>query len=141
MAARIRYEEVAQGEELKPWSYRVTREDLVAYASASGDQNPIHQDDAFAKSVGLPDVIAHGMHTMARIGQFVTDWLGDPGAVVRFKARFSAMVVVPKNGGSQVTVSGTITDKLDGKRARIELVAQTEDTGTAAKAEAEVQLI
>lgn len=141
MAARIRYDEVSEGEELKPWSYRVRREDLVAYAKASGDANPIHQDEEFAKKVGLPDVIAHGMHTMARIGQYVTDWLGDPGAVVRLKTRFSAMVVVPAAGGKEVTVEGKITKKLEDKRVVMELTASTEDTGTVGLAEAEVRLI
>jgi acyl dehydratase len=115
--------DVNVGDELKAWEYRVVREDLVKYAAASGDANPIHQDENFAKQVGLPDVIAHGMHSMAKIGQFVTDWLGDPAAVENFKTRFTAMVVVPAEGGASVTVSGKVAEKLDGNRARIELQA------------------
>ena len=68
---------------------------LVAYANASGDQNPIHQDEAFARSVGLPDVIAHGMWTMGASATVVTDWAGDAGRVVEFGTRFTKPVVVP----------------------------------------------
>lgn len=139
MTVRVKFTEVAEGEVLKPWSYHVAREDLVAYANASGDGNPIHQNEEFAKSVGLPDVIAHGMQTMARVGQFVTDWAGDPGAVKRFKTRFSAMVVVPKDKGNDVTVSGKVVKKIEGNRVLVELVAEA-DGVPAAMAEAEVEL-
>src|SRR5690242_21446692 len=77
----------------------VARETLVAYANASGDQNPIHQDEAFATSVGLPDVIAHGMFTMGAAGSVVEEWAGDGGRVVEFGTRFTKPVVVPKSGG------------------------------------------
>lgn len=117
--------DIQVGEQLKAWEYRVVREDLVRYANASGDANPIHQDEGFAKQVGLPDVIAHGMHTMGKIGQFVTDWAGDPAAVERFQTRFTAMVVVPKDGGASVAVSGTVVEKLDGGRVRLELSAES----------------
>lgn len=138
MTAKVRAADVSVGEELKPWRYQVTREDLVAYASASGDQNPIHQDEAFAKQVGLPDVISHGMLTMAKIGQYVTDWVGDPAAVVRLKTRFTQMVVVPKDAGNTVTISGKIA-KLDGNRALLELSGAVGDLNVGA-AEAEVEL-
>jgi acyl dehydratase len=138
MTAKVRSADVAEGEDLKPWQYRVMREDLVAYANASGDQNPIHQDEDFAKQVGLPDVISHGMLTMAKIGQYVTDWAGDPAAVLRLKTRFTQMVVVPKGEGNTVTVTGTVTKK-DGKRVRLELAASVGDTNVGA-AEAEVEL-
>ena len=117
--------DVQAGEQLKSWEYRVVREDLVKYANASGDANPIHQNEEFAKQVGLPDVIAHGMHTMGKIGQYVTDWAGDPAAVEKFQTRFTAMVVVPKDGGASVTVSGTVAEKLDDGRARLELQAES----------------
>ena len=139
MTARVRYEDVTQGEDLKPWSYDVRREDLVAYAGASGDGNPIHQDEEFAKKVGLPDVIAHGMHTMGKIGQYLTDWCGDPGAVKLFKTRFTSMVVVPKVSGATVTVSGRVSEKLDGDRVRVELSADVGDSNVG-KAQAEVRL-
>lgn len=152
MTARVRWADVTEGEELKPWSYAVRREDLVRYAKASGDGNPIHQDESFAKSVGLPDVIAHGMHTMAKMGQFVTDWAGDPGAVKRFWTRFSVIVVVPADTGNRVVVSGKVGKKLDGNRVLVEVKAEAVgasagpaagevQAGTlVAKAEAEVEL-
>ena len=140
MGARIKYADLTEGQELPGWSYQVVREDLVRYANASGDANPIHQNEEFAKQVGLPDVIAHGMHTMGRMGQFLTDWTGDPGAVERFKTRFSAMVVVPADGGSTVNVNGKVAEKLEGDRVRLEIVATTPDGSKAATAEAIVAL-
>jgi acyl dehydratase len=139
MASKVRYADVAEGEELKPWSYKVERLNLVQYAGASGDFNPIHWNDPFAKAVGLPDVISHGMFTMARIGQFVTDWAGDPGAVKRFKTRFTSPVVVPNDAGNTVTVSGKVARKLDSNRVLLELSASAGDTNVGA-AEAEVEL-
>lgn len=140
MTARVGYAEIAEGEQLKPWSYQVSREDLVRYAHASGDGNPIHQDENFARSVGLPDVIAHGMQTMARVGQYVTDWVGDPGALKRFKTRFTAPVVVPKDAGNSVTVTGRVTRKIAGRRVVLELAAATPEGVNVAAAEAEVEL-
>ena len=138
MTAKVRAADVSVGEELKPWQYRVTREDLVAYANASGDQNPIHQNEEFAKQVGLPDVISHGMFTMAKIGQYVTDWAGDPAAVVRIQTRFTQMVIVPKDAGNTVTVTGKVTGK-DGNRVSLNLEATVGDLNVG-KAEAEVEL-
>lgn len=131
--------DVAEGQELKRWTYKVTREDLVAYARASGDQNPIHQNEEFAKSVGLPDLIAHGMHTMAKVGQYVADWAGDPGAVVRLKTRFTSVVPVAKSGGNEVTVSGTVRSK-QGDRAVLDVIASLPDGTKVAQGEAEVRL-
>ena len=89
------YDQTEAGTELPPRQYQVTRRDLVRYAGASGDFNVIHWNERIAKAVGLPDVIAHGMFTMAQAGRFVTEWAGDPGAVTEFSVRFSAPVVVP----------------------------------------------
>jgi acyl dehydratase len=139
MTAKVRYSDVSEGEELKPWSYDVGRLNLVMYAGASGDFNPIHWNEQFAKAVGLPDVISHGMFTMARIGQFVTDWTGDPGAVKRFKTRFTQPVVVPNDAGNKVTVSGKVAKKLDANRVLLELSAAVGETNVG-MAEAEVQL-
>jgi acyl dehydratase len=139
MTAKVSYADVSEGEELKPWNYDVGRLDLVMYCGASGDFNPIHWNEAFAKAVGLPDVISHGMYTMARIGQFVTDWAGDPGAVKRFKTRFTQPVVVPNDTGNKVTVSGKVTKKLDANRVLVELAAAVGDTNVG-QAEAEVEL-
>jgi acyl dehydratase len=120
----VRYDDVSAGAALEPWEYRVERLDLVMYAGASGDFNPIHWSPAFAKAVGLPDTIATGMHTMARIGRYLTDWSGDPGAVLRFKNRFSGMVVVPDEGAS-VTVQGVVAEKLDDRRVRVTFEASS----------------
>ena len=76
------YHEIEAGAELAPRQYQVTRADLVRYAGASGDFNPIHWNERTARAVGLPDVIAHGMFTMALAGRFVTEWAGDPAAVI-----------------------------------------------------------
>ena len=139
MTAKVRYAEVKEGEELKAWTYDVQRLSLVMYAGASGDFNPIHWNEPFAKAVGLPDVISHGMFTMAKIGQFVTDWSGDAGAVKRFKTRFTSPVVVPNDSGNRVSVSGRVAKKLEGNRVLLELSASVGDTNVGA-AEAEVEL-
>ena len=88
---------------------------LKQYADASGDQNPIHQDEAFAKSVGLPDVIAHGMLTMALVAKYVTDIAGGSAKVFEYGARFVKPVIVPANQEVDLTVSATVADITDGK--------------------------
>ena len=105
---------VEKGAELPPLSLRVTRADLVRYAGASGDFNPIHWSDRVATGVGLPGVIAHGMLTMATAGRVVTDWVGDPGRVVRYGVRFSRPVVVADDDqGATLVVSGVVEEKND----------------------------
>jgi acyl dehydratase len=90
-------------------TYPITRADLVAYAAASGDQNPIHQDEEVARSVGLPGVIAHGMFTMALAARAVSTWF--PGAeVVSFGCKFTSPVVVPAEGAVDVEVAGEATE-------------------------------
>lgn len=79
-------------------AYPVTRADLVAYAEASGDPNPIHQDEEIARSVGLPGVIAHGMFTLALAARYVDEQIGEPGRVAEFGAKFTRPVVVPEEG-------------------------------------------
>jgi acyl dehydratase len=95
---------------------------LKAYADASGDQNPIHQNEEFALSVGLPNVIAHGMLTMALAGKYVTDWAGGSAHVLEFSARFIKPVIVPVDVKTDLTVSATITE-IDGNRIKLELSA------------------
>ena len=122
MTARRRAAEVAVGTELPEQTHRVTRADLVRYAGASGDLNPIHWSDRVATSVGLPGVIAHGMLTMGLAARAVTDWAGDPGAVVEYQVRFSRPVVVPDDEtGVEVTVRGRVGAVLDGGRVRVDL--------------------
>jgi acyl dehydratase len=96
--------------ELTPITYPVTREALVAYAAASGDPNPIHQDPEVARSVGLPDVIAHGMYTLALAARYVDEQLGEPGRIAELSAKFTKQVVVP-DGGTEVVVEGTWRDR------------------------------
>ncbi|MSV87175.1 MAG: dehydratase [Actinobacteria bacterium] len=102
--------------------FLINRELLKSYANASGDQNPIHQDEAFAKSVGLPDVIAHGMLTMALVAKFVTDWAGGSGAVKEFSARFVKPVIVPAGKEVDLKVSALISEVSDG-RVRLDITA------------------
>ena len=94
-------------------SYTVTRADLVAYAEASGDHNPIHQDDDVARSVGLPGVIAHGMYTMALAARAVADWFPD-AEVVSLGCKFTAPVVVPADGEVEVEIAGEAKEPEDG---------------------------
>lgn len=101
--------QIALGEEIPTRTFAVDRQRLVEYAGAGGDQNPIHQDEGFAKKVGLPDVIAHGMWTMGTAIQAVTDWLGDPTRLVSYSTRFTAPVVVPAGVGNSIEVSGKVT--------------------------------
>ena len=97
---------------------------LKAYADASGDQNPIHQNEDFAVSVGLPNVIAHGMLTMALVGKFVTDWAGGSAAVKEFSGRFVKPVIVPADLKVDLTVSGVVTE-IEGDRITVELKASS----------------
>ncbi|WP_371546789.1 MaoC family dehydratase [Streptomyces sp. NBC_00554] len=124
MTAKIAYDDVEVGTELPAQSFPVTRATVVRYAGASGDFNPIHWNEKFAVEVGLPDVIAHGMFTMAEAIRVVTDWAGDPGAVVEYGVRFTKPVVVPNDDkGATVEVSAKIGAKLDDNTVRVDLTA------------------
>ncbi|GGT21942.1 MaoC family dehydratase [Nonomuraea spiralis] len=141
MAATVRYDEVEVGQELPAADYNVRRLNLVMYAGASGDFNQIHWNERFARTVGLPDVIAHGMYTMAQAARYVTDWAGDPGAVVDFGVRFSSMVIVPDDDqGATIAVSGVVEEKLEDKRVVIGLTAKAGDARVLSQARAVVQL-
>lgn len=93
----------------------VNRDLLKLYADASGDQNPIHQDEVFAKSVGLPDVIAHGMLTMALVGKYVTEIADGSTKVLEIGGRFTKPVIVPADVDVDITVSATVTEVVDGR--------------------------
>src|SRR4029077_12853027 len=135
------YHETGEGVEIAPRQYRVTRSDLVRYAGASGDFNVIHWNERIAKSVGLPDVIAHGMLTMALAGRFLTEWAGDPGAVTEFGVRFSSPVVVPDDDkGALVEVAGVVTGKLDGNRVTVDVTARSGEVKVLPRAHAGVRL-
>lgn len=128
MTAKISYDDVEAGTELPPQTFPVTRATLVRYAGASGDFNPIHWNEKFAKEVGLPDVIAHGMFTMAEAVRVVTDWTGDPGAVVEYGVRFTKPVVVPNDDeGAVIEVSAKVAAKLDdqARTVRVDLTAMS----------------
>ena len=101
------------GQVLEPQEYAVTRADLVAYAEAGGDHNPIHQDEEVARAVGLPGVIAHGMYTLALAARAVDHWTGG-AEVVELGAKFTSPVVVPADGTATVRVAGTVKDVGDG---------------------------
>jgi acyl dehydratase len=111
MSRRCRTE-VAEGDQLPGLQVRVTRADLVRYAGAAGDFNPIHWSDRAAREVGLPDIIAHGMLTMALANRLVTAWAGDPGAVVECAARFTRPVVVPDDAdGTLIELTGKVAKR------------------------------
>jgi acyl dehydratase len=141
MGATVAYDDVEVGTELPAKRFQVTRTNLVMYAGASGDFNIIHWNERVATAVGLPNVIAHGMFTMAEAGRVVTDWVGDPGAVVEYGVRFSAPVPVPDDdAGTTLEVSGRVEEKLDGKRVAVALEAKALDATVLTKARAIVQL-
>jgi len=136
-----KFADVTVGAQLPPVSYPVARLSLVKYCGASGDFNYIHWNDRIARSVGLPNVIAHGMFTMAQAGRYVTDWAGDAGAVVDFSVRFSAMVVVPDDDtGATIDLSGTVEEKLDGNLVAVALTARSGDAKVLTRARAVVRL-
>ncbi|NJC70114.1 MaoC family dehydratase [Planosporangium thailandense] len=112
------------GDKLTPHTFRVTRADLVRYAGASGDFNPIHWSDRIATKVGLPGVIAHGMYTMALAGQAVLAWAGDPAAVVEYGVRFTKPVVVPDDDeGTEVVVGAVVKGFTEQGHAQLEITA------------------
>ncbi|MFG2067295.1 MaoC family dehydratase [Micromonospora tulbaghiae] len=110
--------------ELPIQTYRVTRADLVRYAGASGDFNPIHWSDRTATGVGLPGVIAHGMFTMALVGRAVAGWAGAPDAVVDFGVRFTRPVVVPDTDeGTEIEVSAVVKEVTEEGLTRLDITA------------------
>ncbi|MFC8076071.1 MaoC family dehydratase [Streptomyces sp. NPDC057307] len=141
VATQITYADVEVGTELPTGTFPVTRDTLVRYAGASGDFNPIHWNEKFALEVGLPDVIAHGMFTMAEAARVVTDWVGDPGAVVEYGVRFTRPVVVPNDGtGAVIEVTAKVGAKLDDNRVRVDLTATSEGKKVLGMSRAVVQL-
>ena len=131
------WSEVEVGTELPAQDFTIGRANLVHYAGASGDFNIIHWNERVAKSVGLPNVIAHGMLTMATAGRVVTDWVGDPGAVVSYGVRFSRPVVVEDDDkGATLSVTGVVEEKRDDGTVLVRLTATVngEDVLTGAKA-------
>ncbi len=141
MSARIAFDDVEVGTELPPLSVPLQRVNLIMYAGASGDFNPIHWNERFAKAVGLPDVIAHGMLTMASAGRIVTDWVGDPGAVVEYGVRMTRPVVVPDDDkGALVVITAVVGAKNDDGTVRVDITAKSQDVTVLGKAQAVVRL-
>jgi len=141
MTAQLSYADVETGTEIPAVRYPVTRLSLVRYCGASGDFNVIHWNERIARSVGLPDVIAHGMFTMAQAGRFVTDWAGPRATVTEFGVRFSSVVVVPDDEfGATIEVSGRVEEKLDGSRVAIGLTTRSGEAKVLTRARAVVQL-
>jgi acyl dehydratase len=138
---QVSYDGVEVGAEIPAVSYPVTRLSLIQYCGASGDFNVIHWNERIAKSVGLPDVIAHGMFTMAQAGRFVTDWAGPRAVVTEFGVRFSSMVVVPDDdAGASIEVSGQVEEKLDDNCVAIVLTARSVGAKVLTRARAVVKL-
>lgn len=124
---RLRFEDLAVGDEIPTISKVVTREDVKAYADASGDQNPLHQNDDFARAVGFPGIIAHGMFTMAHLASCLMAWLGgDPASLVRMDAQFRSVVFM----GDTIVAGGRVT-RLDAasRRAVLEIWVTVEREG------------
>jgi acyl dehydratase len=141
VTATVRFDEVEVGSELPAQFFPVTRADLVRYSGASGDFNVIHWNHRVALEVGLPDVIAHGMFTMATAVRVITDWLGDPGAVLEYGVRFTRPVVVPDDGvGATLDVTGKVTELLDDHRVRVELTVASAGARVLGQARAVVRL-
>lgn len=135
------------GQQIGSTTIDITRRDLVRYAGASGDLNPIHWNQAFAEGVGLPGVIAHGMFTMGAAVQLVTDWADDPAAVVDYQTRFTKPVVVedttaqPGEPGAVVEVTGVVgAIDADHSTARIDLTVTYAGQKVLVKAQAVVKL-
>jgi acyl dehydratase len=127
IVSRLRAADAPVGTELPEQVIRVTRADLVRYAGASGDFNPIHWSERVATGVGLPGVIAHGMFTMALASRVVSRWAGDPGALVEYHVRFGRPVLVPDDdAGAEVTVRGKVGAVLEDGRLRVDLTVTSE---------------
>jgi acyl dehydratase len=136
-----RYESLSVGEQLPAQSFPARRVDLVRYAGASGDFNEIHWNERVAVDVGLPNVIAHGMFTMAQAVRVVTDWVGDPGAVVDYGVRFIRPVVVPDDGvGAVIEVSGKVGALLEDNKVRVDLTATSDGEKVLGRAVAVVRV-
>nr|WP_231704852.1 MaoC family dehydratase [Arthrobacter gengyunqii] len=136
--------ELAAGERIGSATLEISRADLVRYAGASGDFNPIHWNERFARSVDLPGVIAHGMFTMGAAVQLVTDWIGDPGAVIDYQTRFTRPVPVEDmegEAGAVVEVTGVIGAlDADNSTARVDLTVTFNGQKVLVKAQAVVRI-
>jgi acyl dehydratase len=141
MPTAVVYDDVEVGSLIPEREFRIHREDLVRYCGASGDFNVIHWSDRAATDVGLPGVIAHGMYTMATAARLVTDWAGDPGAVVDYRVRFSSFVPVPDDeAGAALTASGVVAKKMDDKQVVVNITVRYDGTKVLLGSRATVRL-
>lgn len=141
MSARLRFAEVSVGMTLPPLDVPIVRASMIRYAGASGDFNVIHWNERIATAVGLPNVIAHGMLTMAEAGRLLTNWAGDPGAVEQFGVRFTRPVVVPDDDtGALLELTGEVTELLDDNRVRVVVTARCGGVTVLGKAQAILRL-
>ena len=139
--SRLPASKVTKGDELPARQVRVTRDNLVRYAGASLDFNPIHWNEKFATEVGLPGVIAHGMLTMALANELVSDWVGDPGAIVETTTKFTRPVPVPNDGvGALLEISGRVTEVGADGRAKVAITVVFEGQTVLGRPTAVVQL-
>jgi acyl dehydratase len=137
----ISISQVHVGLELPEQEFVFTRADLIRYAGASGDFNIIHWNERVAQEVGLPSVIAHGMLTMGTVIRVVTDWLGDPGKVIEYSARFTRPIPIPDTDeGTSIKVSAKITELRENDQAVITISAIHNEVTVLAKTVATVQL-
>lgn len=131
----------APGTELPAQTFRITRADLIRYAGASGDFNPIHWSERIAVKVGLPGVIAHGMFTMALVGRAVTEWAGAPDAIVDYSVRFARPVAVPDDDeGTEIEVRAKVRDVNDDGLTRLDLTVTCAGEKVLSQARALVRL-
>lgn len=138
----VSFDSVAVGTELPPAEYTVDRLTLVKYAGASGDFNTIHWNERIAIEVGLPNVIAHGMLTMAEAVRVVTDWVGDPGAVIDYGVRFTRPVVVADDDeGAVLSVTAKVTELLEDRCVKIAITCKFSDQTVLGRAQAIVRLV
>jgi len=133
-------QDFAVGQELPARVFIINRECLTQYANASGDQNPIHQDEAFAKSVGLENVIAHGMFTMGLVGHYVSQIAGGNSQVREFSARFIKPVIVPAERDVELKVHATVVE-IHSETIRLEITATCEHTKVLGMAKALIGVI
>jgi acyl dehydratase len=136
----LRYEDVEPGTALPTSEFELGRQDLVRYAGASGDFNPIHWNDRAAKEAGLPDVVAHGMLTMGLAARSVTEWAGGPDAVAEYRVRFRRPVPVPDGDRAAVVVSGVVKEKLADRRVLVEMTVRCGATKVLTAAKVVVRL-
>ncbi|EWM15516.1 MaoC family dehydratase [Kutzneria sp. 744] len=139
--SRLPASKATLGDELPAKQVRVKRDDLVRYAGASLDFNPIHWNERFADEVGLPGVIAHGMLTMALANELVSDWVGDPGAVIETTTKFTRPVPVPNDGvGALLEITGKVTEVREDGTAKVSVTVTFEGQTVLGRPTATVKL-